>query len=152
MRKLRTVLVSVVLLGSVTVAAPAAMGFVQITSPSRNIDCIVDASDGGTASCVVERTTWKSYPKRPANCDLDWARSQVTLWKRRVSLGGCRGDVGPQCITGQATPCRVLAYRKSVVVGGIRCTSTTSGMVCRRTTGVKRQGFKVSMQGYTLYK
>lgn len=152
MRNLRGIVISAATLACVAVAAPAAMGFVQITSPSRNIDCIVDATSGGSASCLVEKTTWKHYPARPKSCDLDWVRSQVTLWKRKVTLGGCRGDVGPQCIPGQATPCRVLAYGKSVVVGGIRCTSTTSGMVCRRTTGKKRQGFKVSKQGYTLYR
>lgn len=152
MSKLRTVIASAVVLAGIAAAAPAAMGFVQITSPSRNIDCIVDATSGGSASCLVQKTAWKHYPARPRSCDLDWVKSQVTLWKRNVTLGGCRGDIGPQCVTGQVTPCRVLGYGRSVVVGGIRCTSTTSGMVCRRTTGAKRQGFKVSKQGYTLYR
>ena len=152
MKSIRTLLITVAVLAGAGAAAPAAFGYIQITSPTGNIDCIIASSYGGSASCLVQKTSWARYPARPKSCDLDWARSQVTLQKRKVVLGGCRGDIGPQCIAGSAVKCRTLAYGKSATLGTIRCTSLTTGMMCRRTTGATKPGFKVSKQGYTLYR
>lgn len=152
MSTIRSALLSAVAFAGVALAAPAALGYVQITSPTRNIDCIIGTANGGYASCLAEKTAWKRYPKRPAACDVEWVRSEITLARRRVLLGGCRGDIGPQCVRGQVAPCRVLAYGRSVTLGGIRCTSTTAAMVCRRTTGATRPGFKIARQGYTVLR
>lgn len=148
MKTLRALLIAgTVAVGGAT--APAAFAGAHFTSPSGNIDCLVHAEAGGTASCWVERAAWRSTVRKPASCPLAWMPTEVSLTGRRVSVGVCRGDIGPMC---QPGGCRVLGYGKSIVTNGIRCTSTTSGITCRRATGAKRQGFKVSRQGRTLYR
>ena len=34
---------------------------------------------------------------RPPGCDVDWVQAELSL-RRRVTVGSCRGDVGPTCL------------------------------------------------------
>lgn len=135
---------------AVPAVAPAAI--VQFTSPSRNIDCLgtTDAGSVGV-SCVVQRASWPKYPPRPASCDLDWSKTEISLFAGRVRLGACRGDVGPLCVRGSGSRCRVLPYGKTVAIRSIRCTSRTTGMTCRAADG-KGVGFQVSREGYRIFR
>ncbi len=146
---LRPFLIAGVLASTVGVGAPAALG-AHFTSPSRNIDCRVSGTGGGVATCNVAKHNWSSVKRKPASCRLAWFPTDVSLVRRATTVGGCRGDIGPMCLPG--SPCTVLAYGRSITVKGIRCTSLTSGVVCRRTDTMRMQGFKVSRQRVTVYR
>lgn len=133
------------------VARPAgAATHVHFKSPSGTINCMVFSAQGGFADCVVRKASWASTPKRPRSCHLDWSANEVELGRTTVSLGQCRGDVGPRCYTG-GDRCSVLAYGRSVTVGSIRCHSAASGITCRRTNG-NHPGFFVSREGVVVYR
>ncbi len=149
MKKLRALLVAGSVIAGAGIAAPAAMG-AHFTSPSGAIDCRLDAAGGGTATCYVQKARWHAYKPKPRSCPLAWFPTEISLTGRTTHVGGCRGDIGPMCLPG--SPCTVLRYGRSITLKGIRCTSTTTGMTCRRTTGAKRQGFKVAREGVTLYR
>ena len=135
-------------LPAVAVAKP-----VHFTTPSGNIDCIGGFDNpGASVDCLVEKNSWPKLPKRPANCDLDWVGSEISLTNGVVHVGACRGDVGPLCVPGSTDRCTVLAYGKSVLIKrSIRCTSRRTGLTCRARKGVGA-GFTVSRQGYTIYR
>jgi hypothetical protein len=106
---------------------------VHFRSPSGNINCLGQAAYAGTPAfvqCLVKHSTWLNKPARPASCDLDWDPQTISLSRRSVSLGSCRGDIGPLCID-PADPCFTLAYGRSVDIGPIRCASATTGVTCR---------------------
>jgi hypothetical protein len=131
-------------------AAPAQASFVHFTSPSGNIDCIGDARAPAFAECLVQRASWPRLPPKPSTCDLDWVPTELDLGHRHVSVGACRGDVGPLCTTGSGR-CTTLAYGHAVDIGPIRCSSATNGVTCRyRTT--PRVGFRVAREGYTVFR
>jgi hypothetical protein len=140
----------VALLAASSASPSAAATQVHFKSPSGNINCYVFSSQGGFADCIVRKADWPTLPRRPKACDLDWAATEVELGKTRVSLGQCRGDVGPLC-TGAGDPCRVLAYGQAITVGTIRCSSAATGISCRRTTGT-RPGFRVAREGVTVFR
>jgi hypothetical protein len=129
-------------------AAPvgAVTSLVHFKSPSGNINCI-----GGTSpvfvECLVLHSAWPKSPARPAGCDLDWEAHNISLGGRRVSLGACRGDVGPRCFH----DCRTLAYGKSVSIGPIRCRSAANGVTCRYVRG-KLAGFRIAREGYIVWR
>lgn len=144
-------LVLIAALGLGAGAVPAAATLSHFTSPSGNIDCMMDSDQGGWAQCMVQRAAWPVEPRKPASCDLDWSATEAAVTRRGVSLGACRGDIGPMCVAGQIDRCNVLAYGRSVTRGDVRCTSLTTGMLCRKRYG-KGIGFKVSRQGYIRYR
>jgi hypothetical protein len=129
----------------------------NFTSPTRNIDClIVDSDDQTSANCVVKNNAvWKSYKKKPADCDLDWSPTELFLESTQeqtsvintVAVGVCRGDIGPVC----PGTCRTLGYGKSETIGRITCTSQKTGMTCVTNKG-KRKGFTVNRSGYKLIR
>lgn len=131
-------------------AAAASPAQVHFKSPSGNINCYLLSAQGGFADCIVRKAAWPSVPKKPASCTLDWAPSEVQLVKSHVSLGGCRGDVGPRCYTG-GDRCSTLAYGHDITIGSIRCSSSVSGITCRRTTG-SRAGFRVARERVDVYR
>jgi hypothetical protein len=133
----------------VTATAPAATTQAHFKSPSGNINCYLLSGDGGAADCMVRTAVWPNTPKKPASCTLDWAPNEVQLVRSRVSVGGCRGDVGPLCYTGNGH-CTTLGYGHAITIGSIRCSSSTSGITCRRTTG-SRPGFRVARERYVRY-
>ncbi len=129
----------------------------RFQTPSGNINCAMYAdADSHYASCLVKSATWKNPPKRPADCDLDWEPAEASVGSRKkgtvvtnsVSVGACRGDIGPLCEPGG---CSTLAYGKSVKVGRITCSSQKSGVTCVSNQG-KRRGFTVARAGYTLIR
>jgi eukaryotic-like serine/threonine-protein kinase len=151
-------LVASTLILALLVPRPAsAQEIVHFTTPSRNIDCMLFAFDSSTvADCLVKSATWKKLPKRPADCDLDWSdteislESTVTASSRRnsVTAGSCRGDIGPLC---GPEECTVLAYGKTARLGPITCTSKATGVTCVTTAGPRR-GFNVNRAGYTVLR
>jgi hypothetical protein len=151
LRLLGTSLAVVACASSVAPApAPAAATQAHFTSPSGNINCYLFAADGGAADCMVRTAGWPSTAKKPASCTLDWAPNEVQLVRSHVSIGGCRGDVGPLCLAGNGR-CSTLAYGHAVTIGTIRCSSATSGVTCRRTTG-SRPGFRVARERVVVYR
>ena len=128
-------------------------GLVHFQSPSGNINCIGGPAFQGTpafAECLVRTATWANYPRRPRACDLDFDPRTISVSNRKVTLGSCRGDIGPLCVH-TSDKCSTLAYGRSVNIGAIRCTSATSGVTCRYRTG-RREGFRIAREGYTLYR
>ena len=126
---------------------------VHFHSPSGNINCIGQAAFAGTpafAQCLVKRATWPRTRPKPAGCDLDWDPQTLSLADRRVSVGSCRGDIGPLCID-PADPCFTLGYGRSVDIGPIRCTSATTGVICRYRVA-PHVGFRIAREGYVLYR
>jgi hypothetical protein len=137
--------------------APARVvgGAVHFQSPSGNINCIGSPAYAGTPAfveCLVRKATWLNRPKRPRACDLDWDPLTISLSKRKVSLGSCRGDIGPLCVNVAASDrCTTLPYGRSVGIGPIRCTSATTGVTCRYITA-PRAGFVIAREHYILYR
>ena len=132
-------------------AAPPKL--VHFRSPSGNINCIGQAAFAGTpafAQCLVKKASWRRKRPKPASCDLDWDPQTLAVASRRVSVGSCRGDIGPLCID-PANPCRTLAYGRFVDLGPIRCVSATAGVTCRYRTA-PRAGFRIAREGYVLYR
>ena len=132
-------------------ATPAKL--VHFKSSSGNINCIGAAADKfepAFVDCVVRKNTWPSIPRKPARCDLDWVGTELSMSKRRVFVGGCRGDIGPLCID-PANPCRTVAYGRSVDLGPIRCVSATTGVTCRYRNA-PRLGFRIAREGYVVYR
>jgi hypothetical protein len=128
-------------------------GLVHIQSPSGNINCIGGPAFQGTppfVSCLVRKQSWPRLRAKPSNCDLDWDPTTLELSRRRLSVGSCRGDIGPLCGIGTER-CSTLAYGRSVTFGPIRCTSLTSGVTCRYTAS-PRVGFKIAREGYALFR
>ena len=136
-------------------AFTVALSLVHFQSPSGNINCI--GAPAGSASpafvqCLVRKHTWPASitPRKPASCDLDFDPYTVSLGNRKVSVGSCRGDIGPLCVY-TSDKCSTLAYGRSVKIGPIRCTSATAGVTCRYLTS-PRAGFKIAREGYVTYR
>jgi hypothetical protein len=148
LRRTRIALAVVVVAGSV--AGVASAGTVHFESPSHNINCFMLSTPTTSADCIVRTATWPNPPKKPSSCDLDWMAHEVGLYRQKVAVGGCRGDVGPLCYTGPGH-CTVLGYGESVKVGTIRCSSASAGVTCRSTVG-KRVGFLIARERYAVYR
>jgi hypothetical protein len=131
-------------------------------SPSGNIHCRMDAEGVG---CLLRKSDWPRLPVRPRGCDVDWFPTDIGMsFNRRVrrwqaSVGGCRGDVGPLCLTGSLR-CFVLKYGHAVMSVttwrgrrlGVRCNSAKNGITCTpigRDAGV--HGFRVAYENYVIF-
>lgn len=133
-------------------AAPGAASadVIHFTTPSRNIDCIADF-EVAAVDCLVEKAAWPRVPPRPADCDLDWIGTEASLLRGRVTLGACRGDIGPACIPA-GLECPVLPYGRSLTLPTrIRCTSRRAGLTCRARNGAGA-GFTLSRSGYRIHR
>ena len=131
------------------------LSLVHFQSPSGNINCIGAPAGFGQPAfveCLVRKHTWPASitPRKPASCDLDFDPYTVSLGNRKVSVGSCRGDIGPLCVY-TSDKCSTLAYGRSVAMGPIRCTSATVGVTCRYTTS-PRVGFRIAREGYVTYR
>jgi hypothetical protein len=118
-----------------------------------NINCIGQAAYQGSPAfveCLVRKSTWPNKRAKPATCDLDWDPNTLSLSKRRVYVGSCRGDIGPLCVY-TSDRCSTLAYGRFVDIGPIRCTSATTGVTCRYRTA-RKVGFRIAREGYVLYR
>jgi hypothetical protein len=145
-RSLRLVLLAALAAALAAPAVAAGQG-VHFTTPSGNIDC---RGAGSSIDCLIERASWRGPPK-PARCDTDWFGTEIVLSNGRVRLGSCRGDIGPMCLSGDAS-CTVLRFGRSLAVrrNGIRCTSRRSGVTCRARNG-RGAGFRIASGGYRIY-
>jgi hypothetical protein len=119
-----------------TTAAPPPVHVSTFESPSGNIGCIIA---GGVARCDIKQRNW-SPPARPSSCPniVDFGQGL------EVSSSGagrfvCAGD------TALDPAAAKLAYGLSTVVGQITCTSATTGMTCKNSSG---GGFFISIQSY----
>ena len=139
-----------VLAGLFATASADAATQVHFKTPSGNINCYLFSAQGGFADCIVIKAVWKNAPSKPKSCDLDWVPTELALGRTHVSVGGCRGDVGPRCSAG-GDRCSVLPYGHSITVGTIRCSSAASGLTCRRTTG-RRPGFRLTRERFVVYR
>jgi hypothetical protein len=149
LRRLRIVLVLALFAGLVVPAAANA-DFIHFTTPSKNIDCIADFSSP-TVDCIVEKASWPRVPPKPASCDLDWVGTEIALGRGRVTVGACRGDIGPTCIE-QTGDCPALPYGTSLTLPSkVRCTSRRAGLTCRARNGAGA-GFTVSRSGYRILR
>jgi hypothetical protein len=138
-----------VVAASGSIAGAASAQTVHFESPSGNINCFMFSTPASSADCIVRTATWPNPPKKPSTCDLDWMPHEAALYGQKVTLGGCRGDVGPLCYAGSGH-CKVLAYGSSVTVGKVRCSSATAGVTCRSTVGAKA-GFRIARQNVVVY-
>jgi hypothetical protein len=148
LRRTRIALAAIACAASITSVAQA--GTVHFESPSGNINCYVFSTPKSSADCIVRTATWPHPPRKPSSCDLDWMPYEVAVYGRTVTLGGCRGDVGPRCYAGSGR-CEVLAYGSSVTLGTVRCSSATTGVTCRSTVGT-RAGFRVARESVVVYR
>ena len=126
---------------------------VHFQSPSGNINCIGGGASQGLpafVSCLVRKSTWPRLRPKPARCDLDWDPRTIEMSRHRVSVGSCRGDIGPLC-TNTSDRCSTLAYGRSVDMGPVRCTSSTAGVTCRYRT-VPRLGFRIARENYAIFR
>ena len=130
-----------------------ASSLVHFQTPSGNINCIGGPAFQGVPAfveCLVRKNSWPRRPRRPANCDLDVDPATISLSRGRITVGSCRGDIGPLCVNSNDR-CTTLRYGRSVTMGPIRCTSQTSGVTCRYTFG-RRVGFLIARERYVLYR
>jgi hypothetical protein len=109
-------------------------------SPSGNIGCVII---DGIARCDVRHRSW-SPPRRPANCpsEVDFGQGLEVSGSRPGAIV-CAGD------TTLDPTAPAVAFGSDDVVGGFRCASSTSGMICTKIrTG---HGFFVSNQSYRTF-
>jgi hypothetical protein len=149
LRRLRLALV-LAFLGALAAPAVAQADFMHFTTPSGNIDCVADF-DAPAVDCLVQKAAWPRVPPRPPDCDLDWVGTEISLARGRVSLGSCRGDIGPLCIA-QTGDCPALPYGTSLILPSkVRCTSRRAGLTCRARNGAGA-GFRVARGGYRIFR
>jgi Family of unknown function (DUF6636) len=130
-----------------------ASSLVHFQTPSGNINCIGGPAFKGSSAfveCLVRKNSWPRLAAKPARCDLDWDPATLQLGRRRVTVGSCRGDIGPLC-TNISDRCTTLAYGRSVDMGPIRCSSATNGVSCRYRTA-PHVGFRIAREGYVLFR
>ena len=143
-----------VALAALALAVPAATAgtttLVHFKSPSGNINCIGGTAPSAFVDCLVKNAAWPYKPPKPASCDLDWAPTDIALGHHKVSVGACRGDIGPLCGPSSGSTCTTLGYGQSVSIGPIRCTSATDGVTCAYTSAPKT-GFKIARQGFSVF-
>ena len=138
------------LLAALVVPVAANADFIHFTTPSKNIDCVADFSSP-SVDCLVQKASWPRVPPRPANCDLDWVGTEIALGRGRVTVGACRGDIGPLCVA-ESGDCPALPYGTSLTLPSkVLCTSRRAGLTCRARNGAGA-GFTVSRSGYRIFR
>jgi hypothetical protein len=106
-------------------------------TPSGNIGCYVDATDG--VRCDIIERSW-SPPPKPADCEFDWGNSAGV--DRRGSRFLCYSDT---VLVGDQT----LPYGSRVRRGEFECASATEGVTCtHRPSG---HGLFLSRASYRLF-
>jgi hypothetical protein len=150
----------VIVLGAGFTHANATEQSLHFTSPSGNIDCVMDS--GSTSQifvdCTAQNAKWPNEKSQPKDCDLDWDPHEITLavvakgitLKPSLYVGGCRGDIGPLCFdedTDRGT-CAVLKFGEKRTLKSITCESKSTGILCSTNRG-KRLGFLLGRNGWT---
>ena len=140
-------LVAVALLGAlVTCASTAsAAGFVFFQTPSKNIGCAyqpaISRGDVPTLRCEI-RSGLKPLPPHRRLCGEGVFGQAVTMTRRGRAQAICISD------TVREPSARVLAYGRSIRVGGFTCTSRQTGLRC---TNVAGHGWLLSRQRSSLF-
>ena len=123
-------------------ATPAlADDFIYFHSPSGNIACALMSGEFAGARCDMRDLT-QSFPKRPADCDLDWGDAFGIDAGARQGQVLCHGD------TVMDPNAMVLGYGQSATLGEITCSSEKTGMTCRNATG---HGFSIAKAAQHLF-
>lgn len=137
------------------VAAALALTQAHFKSPSGNINCYLSDGRGTPAyvDCLVVKNSWRKLPPKPRSCDVDFYPAEIALGADgRVSVGNCRGDVGPTCLPRSGFGCKTLAYGRSITTRHFVCRSATSGITCLVRDRGGRLGFRIAREGYALYR
>ncbi len=129
-------LVSVLALSAAMAVPAAASAGTGFTSPSKNIGCYLDRTDG--VRCDIRSRTWKP-PAKPKSCDVDYGQG-IGLGRRASFV--CAGDT-------VLNAGRALAYGRTIRAGRFSCTSSSAGMTCRNR--VTKHGFFLSRQRYRIF-
>jgi hypothetical protein len=139
--------------------ANAAETTLRFTSPSGNIDCVLDSEANEVfADCTAQKAKWSNEKPQPKDCDLDWDPHEITLnvtskggtTKPSLYVGACRGDIGPLCYDEDPdrSSCDVLKFGQKRTLGAIACESKSAGIQCVTNRG-KRLGFLLGRNSWT---
>ncbi|MEO8242831.1 MAG: DUF6636 domain-containing protein [bacterium] len=123
-------------------ASPAlADDFIYFHTPSDNIHCMMVTGDYAAVRCDMIALT-KSFPKRPADCDLDWGDAFEVGQSDRRGHVVCHGDtvINPDSMQ--------LGYGASTTLGDFTCTSEKTGMTC---TNARGHGFSIAKAAQQLF-
>jgi hypothetical protein len=155
----RALVVASTCLAAVTFAAAAAAGPVLVRnahfkSPTGNINCRLDDRSGSRfVDCLVAKNEWPTRPAKPSACDVDFFPAEIQLGANgHMTLGSCRGDIGPMCIPRSPESCSGLPYGRSITSPSFRCTSATNGITCIVRHRSRRIGFRIAREGYVLFR
>lgn len=110
-------------------ARPAAhaQDFSAFHTPSGNIGCIADRTDGRwELRCDIGEHDWAS-PRRPRACDLDYGDA-IGLPAAGRAYFICHGDTALH-------EGRVLPYGQTWHAGPYACTSRATGLTCTNSNG-----------------
>lgn len=142
---LRPLLATLALAAPLVAAAPAGAiatrhnTLVSFHSPSGNIGCLADDTDGKwQLRCDVRERSWTGA--RPRDCDLD-SGDALGMSASGRPYWVCHGDT----VLGQG---RVLAYGSTWGAGPFTCTSAAAGVTCRNRGG---HGFFLSRASYQIF-
>ena len=135
--------------------APAASAVTQahFRSPSGNINCfLLDTRPSPPfVDCLVVKNAWRRLPAKPRSCDVDFYPAEVALGASgRITVGSCRGDVGPTCLPSSGFACRTLAYGRSITSRHFVCRSASNGVTC--LVRGRDRGFRIAREGYVLFR
>jgi hypothetical protein len=113
-----------------------------LRTPSGNIECTLDPSEGFGVVCNAIKHDW-TLPPKPASCEFEWTDA-VFLEPTGRPQFWCSSNAA--IYTGEAWPRFDFPYGATVTGSGIRCTSRVSGVSC---TNRDKHGFFLSRQRVT---
>jgi hypothetical protein len=123
-------------------ASPAlAEDFLYFRSPTGNIHCMMASGDYAGVRCDMIALT-RSFPKAPADCELDWGDAFEIGPADSKGQVVCHGDtvIDPESVE--------LGYGTSAELDGFICFSEKTGMTCENGSG---HGFAISKATQRLY-
>ncbi len=123
-------------------ASPAcAQDAINFHSPSDNIQCAIFTGDDAGVRCDMQDLT-PSHRTAPPDCAFDWGSSFAVDARSRKGYVACVSD------TVADTNGLELSYGKAISLGGVTCSSETSGMTCTNPAG---HGFTISKARQKLF-
>jgi len=129
-------------LAALLLAAPAAADeMVFFQSPTKNIHCVISDGEWAEARCDMDQLT-PTYTHQPDGCDVDWGKSFGVGPDSAKGALLCVGD------TINLSDAQVLAYGKSIALGGVTCVSAKTGMTCKNGAG---HGFALARAKQSLF-
>jgi hypothetical protein len=120
-------------------AAARSAKVVEFKTPSGNIGCIYSTGPD-YLRCDIG-SGLKPRPPHPQDCQETYGDS-VSMRKTGRPGYVCHGD------TARDPRAKAVAYGTSITVGPFKCTSQTSGLTCRNSSG---HGWFLSRQSYRLF-